>query len=162
MSLRIAVMAAAVALVFQAGLVCAHEFKAGAIEIGHPWSRATPGGAAVAAGYLILKNQGDAADRLVSASAEIAGRTEIHEVTMADGVMQMRPLPDGVPVPAHGEAVLKPGGMHLMFLELKRPLKEGESFPGTLNFEHAGSVAVTFKVEKPGAPKPASEQHHAH
>lgn len=144
------------------GAAVAHEFKAGAIEIERPWSRATPGGASVAAGYLTLKNTGDAPDRLVSATSDIAGRTEIHDVTMANGVMQMRPLTDGVPIPAGGEIALEPGSSHLMFIDLKHPLREGESFAGTLNFEHAGSVVVTFKVEKAGAAAPSSTEHEGH
>ena len=137
----------------------AQDMRAGAIEIIEPWSRATPGGAEVAAGYVTLKNTGDTPDRLVSASAEIAESTEIHEMSMANGVMRMRPLPEGVPVPAGAEVALKPGGSHLMLFGLKRPLRQGESFAGTLTFEHAGSVNVTFKVEGAGASAPSSSEH---
>lgn len=138
-------------LVLSAQALLAHEFKAGAIEIGHPWSRATPGGATVAAGYFVLKNTGTTPDRLVSASASFAGRAEIHEMGMKDGVMTMRPLPDGVAIPAGGTVALKPGSYHLMFLDLKSPLKEGTMVDGTLTFERAGSVPVQFKVEGVGA-----------
>ncbi len=140
--------------------VLAHEFKAGAIDIEHPWSRATPGGAKVAAGYATLKNSGATPDRLVSATTGIAKSAEIHEMRMADGVMQMRPVPEGVTVPAGGEVALKPGSYHLMFFGLKRPLSEGESFAVTLTFEHAGSVDVTFAVEGRGASTPPSPEHH--
>lgn len=128
----------------------AHEFKAGQLEIEHPWSRATPAGAKVAGGYFAVSNEGTSPDRLVSATAEIAGRTEIHEMAVKDGIMTMRMLPDGVAVPAKGELVFKPGSYHLMFMELKRPIKEGERFPGTLTFEKAGTVAVEFAVESMG------------
>ena len=138
----------------------AQDVKAGAIEVAQPWARATPSGAKVAAGYLTLKNKGDNPDRLVRATAEIADSAEIHEMRITGGVMQMRPLPDGVEVPAGGEVALKPGGTHLMFLGLKRPLKEGESFAGTLTFERAGSVDATFKVERAGASSPSSAGHH--
>lgn len=159
MSLRfLATLAAAQVLLLNAAL--AHDIKAGAIDIAHPWSRATPGGAKVAAGYLTLRNSGDTPDRLVSATAEIAARTEIHEMRMADGVMQMRPLPEGVAVPAGGEVALKPGGIHLMFFGLKRPLREGESFAGTLSFARAGSVDVTFEVERAGVSAPSPAHHH--
>lgn len=129
----------------------AHEFKAGNLEIVHPWSRATPGGAKVAAGYVLIKNDGAQPDRLVSATGEIAGRTEIHEMAVdASGVMTMRPLADGIEIPAGGEAELKPGGFHIMFLDLKRGVKEGERFKGTLTFETAGAVEVEFAVEALG------------
>ncbi len=136
-----------------------HEFKVGDIEIEHPWSRATPPGAKVAGGYAAIGNRTAKPDRLVSATAEIAGRTEIHEMAVKDGVMTMRGLADGVPVPAGGELALKPGGYHLMFFDLKRQLKQGESFAGTLTFEKAGTVKVNFAVEAIGATGAEHEGH---
>jgi copper(I)-binding protein len=132
----------------------AHSFKVGSITIDTPWARATPGGAKVAAGYLTIKNEGATPDRLVSVTAEIAERTELHQMIMEDGVMKMRQVTDGLPVPAGGSVVLEPNSYHLMFMELKRPLKEGEQFQGTLVFEQAGKVAVTFDVEPIGASAP--------
>lgn len=146
---RRAFFAAAFAVSFAAA-AGAHEFKVGTIEIGHPWSRATPGGASVGAGYLVLKNTGAEPDRLVSVSVPFAGRVEIHEVVTSDGVASMKPVPDGVVIPAGGSVAFKPGSYHLMFFDLKQPLKEGESLDGTLAFAKAGSVAVQFKVEKVG------------
>lgn len=129
----------------------AHEFKAGRLEIEHPWSRATPQGAKVAVGYITIKNPGSTPDRLVAASAEIAGKTEIHEMTVdANGVMTMRPLPDGLEIPAGGEVKVAPGGAHIMFMDIARPIKEGEKFKGTLTFEKAGSVDVEFSVDAVG------------
>lgn len=130
----------------------AHEFKVGDIEIEHPWSRATPAGAKVAAGYLVIGNEGSTADRLVSATGEIAGKTEIHEMAVdaSTGVMTMRPLPDGLEVPAGGEIKLEPGSFHIMFMDLKQGAKEGETFKGTLTFEKAGTVNVEFSVEAMG------------
>lgn len=129
----------------------AHEFKAGSIEIEHPWSRATPPGAKVAAGYVTIENGGGEPDRLVSATAEIAGRTEIHDMKVTDGVMTMRPVAGGVEIPAKGEARLAPGGLHLMFMDLTRQPRQGESFAGTLTFEKAGEVKVEFSVQPIGA-----------
>lgn len=133
-----------------AGPSFAHEFKLGDLHIEHPWSRQTPDGAKVAAGYFIVKNGGTAADRLVSVTGEIAGKAEIHEMSVdANGVMTMRPVTGGLEIPAGGEAALKSGSFHVMFLELKRPTKEGEKFKGTLTFEKAGTVDVEFAVDAP-------------
>ena len=130
----------------------AHDYTQGSLHIAHPWSRATPHGAAVAAGYLVVENRGSALDRLVSVSvpADIAGRAEIHEMAMQDGVMKMRPLPRGIEIAPGFTAKLEPGGLHLMFLDLKRPLVKGDRFKGTLSFERAGSVEVEFVVEAMG------------
>lgn len=128
----------------------AHEYKLGALDIDHPWSRATLPGAKVAAGYLTIRNGGSEPDRLVSVSAEISGRGEVHEMAVKDGVMTMRRLADGLEIPAGGEVKLAPGSYHIMFLELKTPAVEGTKFPGTLTFEKAGALDVEFSVEKAG------------
>ncbi|WP_324132649.1 copper chaperone PCu(A)C [Bosea sp. (in: a-proteobacteria)] len=134
------------------GTALAHDYKVGALVIDHPWSRATPGGAKVGGGYLTVENKGAASDRLVAATAPaIAGRTEIHEMAVTNGVMTMRPLADGIAIPAGGKVEFKPGGYHVMFMELKQPLRQGERFKGTLTFEKAGSVEVEFAVEAVGA-----------
>ena len=144
-----AAAALAAALLF-AQAASAHEFKLGDLTIGHPWSRATLPGAKVAAGYLTVKNAGSTPDRLVSVTADIAGKGEIHEMTVKDGVMTMRPLAGGLEIPAGGEVKLEPGSYHIMFMELKAPAVEGVKFPGTLTFEKAGTVKVEFAVEKAG------------
>lgn len=155
----IATLAAAFVLV-SAQAVLAHEYKAGSLEIVHPWARATPPGAAVGGGYTTIQNEGDEADRLVAASAEIAGRTEIHEMKVQDGVMKMSPLADGIVIPAHESVKLAPGGLHIMFMQLKGPLKQGERIPGTLTFEKAGTVKVEFAVEAIGASAPGGSDDH--
>lgn len=155
-----ATLLAAGLLLASAHAVPAHEFKVGDIEIDHPWSRATPGGAKVAGGFMVIKNEGAAPDRLVAVSSDISARSEIHEMGMANGVMTMRPLPDGLPVPADGSVALKPGSYHLMFIDLKHPVKQGEPFKATLTFEKAGTVEVTFMVEAIGAK--ADSQHDGH
>lgn len=148
--LRSAALAAALALL-AAGAATAHEFKSGPIEVVHPWARATPPAAKVGGGYAEIRNDGSEPDRLISVTAEVAGRVEIHEMGLKDGVMTMRPVEGGVPVPANGSAALAPGGFHLMMMDLKRPLKAGESFAGTMTFEKAGTIAVTFEVAPIGA-----------
>lgn len=139
-------------LAFGVTPLSAHEFKAGDIQIVHPWSRATPPNARVAAGYLTLKNGGSEADRLLSVSSDIGGKAEIHQMLVGDdGVMTMRPATDGVEVPAGGEVELKPGSFHIMFMELKQGVKEGEKFKGSLTFEKSGTVDVEFDVQAMGS-----------
>ncbi|MFA6964254.1 copper chaperone PCu(A)C [Bosea sp. (in: a-proteobacteria)] len=134
------------------GAALAHDYKAGALKIDHPWSRATPGGAKVGGGYLVIENTGSAADKLIAVSAPaIAGRTEMHEMATTNGVMTMRPLDGGVEIAPGAKVEFKPGGYHIMFMELKQPLKQDERVKGTLTFEKAGTVEVEFKVEAIGA-----------
>ena len=121
--------------------------KAGALQIEAPWLRATPGGAKVGAGYLRITNTGSEADRLTGASMPLAARGEVHEMTMQNGVMHMAALAQGLAIPPGKTVELKPGGFHLMFLDLKGPLKQGDTVDVTLTFEKAGSVAVPFPVQ---------------
>lgn len=130
----------------------AHDYKTSSLRIEHPWSRVTPRGAVVAGGYAKIENTGKTADRLIGASAELSGRTEIHEMAMEGGVMKMRALPNGIEIPAGGKVELAPGGLHIMFMELKQPLEEGKHFKGTLIFEKAGTVPVDFAVEGMAGP----------
>jgi copper(I)-binding protein len=129
----------------------AHDYQKGSLFIDHPWSRATPHGAAVAGGYLVIENKGTSPDRLIGGSAEIAGRVEIHEMSMQGGVMKMRPLARGLEIKGGGSAKLAPGGYHIMFVDLKRPLGQGERFKAVLQFEKAGAIEVEFAVEAMGA-----------
>lgn len=132
----------------------ARDFKVGPIAVERPWSRATPPGATAAVGYLEFRNDGNADDRLVSASSPAAPDVRVHEMKVENGVMTMRPLGGGLPIPA-GEAVaLKPGGRHLMLVGLKQPLKAGDEVPLTLTFEKAGTVDVALEIERPGSPGP--------
>lgn len=137
------------------GAAFAGAFTAsGSISVEKAWSRATPTGAKVAAGFVTIKNDGDAPDRLVSASADSAGETQIHQMSMAGGVMKMRPVPEGIVIPPKSSVVLEPNGYHLMFMDFAQPLKQGDSFPAKLNFEHSGSMDVTFEVLGMGAQGP--------
>ncbi|MBZ9937208.1 copper chaperone PCu(A)C [Mesorhizobium sp. BR1-1-16] len=148
--LGLAMLAVAFTVVFGQSAF-AHESKAGDIEIVHPWSRATPANAEVAAGYLTLKNEGKTADRLIAATGTIANVTQVHEMKVDDkGLMTMKEVPGGLEIPAGGEVTLKPGSYHIMFMKLKEPAKEGQSFEGTLTFEKAGTVTVEYTVEAMG------------
>lgn len=135
-----------------AGMDMGHDAGAapvrlGDLEISGGFARATPPGAEVGGGFLTIRNDGSA-DRLVSASSPLAARVEIHEMAMQDNVMTMRPLPDGLALPAGETVALKPGGFHLMLMGLKQPLAEGETVPLTLTFEKAGSVDAALLVGK--------------
>jgi len=135
-----------------ATVATAHDYTKGSIKIDHPWSRATPRGAQVAGGYLVIENKGTSVDRLVSIISEIAGRVEIHEMAVKDGIMRMRPLARGLAIKPGATAKFEPGGFHVMFMNLKRPLTQGEKFKGTLVFEKAGRIEVEFNVEAMGGP----------
>ncbi len=146
------------ALAYQPSSARAHDYKAGDLKIDHPWSRPTFGELKITAGYMSIANNGSEPDILKSASADIAGKVEIHESLVEDGKAIMRALPDGITIPPGGVAELKPQGMHIMIMGLKQPLKEGEKFPMTLNFERAGAVVVDVKIET-GTDKEKSSGH---
>ncbi|HWX63174.1 copper chaperone PCu(A)C [Bradyrhizobium sp.] len=143
----------ACALLETASVASAQEFKAGDIVISKPWSRATPKGAQVGAGYLVIENRGTMPDRLLGGSVEAATSFEIHDVVVEDGVMRMRELKE-IELPPGGSVEAKPGGRHIMFVGLLHPLAAGEKARGALQFEHAGRVEVEFEVIGMGAPPP--------
>ena len=143
---RLASLGLAALLSLAAFSASAEEFKAGDIVIEAPWSRATPKGASVGVGYLVIRNHGAAPDRLTGGAADFADNISIHEMSMDNGIMRMRELKSGLEIPAHGEVQLSPKGYHVMFTGLKQPLKKGDSVKATLTFEHAGTVAVEFAV----------------
>jgi copper(I)-binding protein len=128
------------------------------VEIEKPWIRATPPGAKIAAGYITIRNKGSQPDRLVGASSPMAAKVQTH-VTVKDGeVLRMREV-KGYEIPAKGTFELKPGGAHLMLVDIKQALKEGDKVPVTLKFEKSRDVTVEFLVSGLAGP-PA--QHHNH
>ncbi len=138
----------------------AHDFKAGEIEIGHPWSRPTPPSAPVASGYMTLTNSGTESDRLVEISSPLAERAEIHRSTIEDGVVSMRPA-DGLPLEPGATVDFVAEKLHVMFIGPQRQLMEGERFPAILVFEKAGTVEVEFVVQR-RAGEAAPEGHSGH
>jgi len=136
--------------------VRADEVKAGELVITQAWSRATPGGAKVGGGYLTIENKGTAPDRLLGGAADVAAKVQVHEMSMNNGVMTMRPVEGGLLIEPGKTVKLSPGGMHLMLLDLKGPLKQGEKLPITLEFEKAGKVSIVLDVEGIGAMGPAA------
>jgi periplasmic copper chaperone A len=113
-----------------------------------PESGGMEGMGSVSGAYMILRNNSAAPDKLLRVESDVAGAVELHISEMAGEVMTMRPL-EYVEVPAKGEAELKPGGMHIMLIGLKRDLKAGEKIPLVLVFEKAGKVDVQAEVRAP-------------
>jgi copper(I)-binding protein len=155
--------ALAAALCAAAAIAAAHNAKAGDVAIGHPF--ATPSIAGVSNGavyFSSLENTGDQPDRLVRASTPAAARVEIHTMGVdAQGVMRMREI-DGIALAPKAKLLMRAGnGVHLMLMGLKAPLKEGDTFPMTLQFERAGTLQVEVKVDrqKPGGAMPEGHMH---
>ncbi len=143
-----------IAVLFAAFLICpahAEDVMAGHLKISAPWARATPNGASVGGGYLTITNTGTESDRFVGGASTVAKEVQIHEMTMANGVMKMRPVAGGLEIKPGQTVKLNPGGYHIMFMGMKQQLKEGEHFKTTLDFTKAGKVDVDFAVEGIGA-----------
>lgn len=121
---------------------------AGGIAIVDAWARPSAIVGGNGAGYFTVENQGEEADTLLKVEADVSKSVELHTMTMDGMVMRMRKITSAV-VPPHGKLVFAPGGNHVMFIGLKAPLKEGDSLPVTLVFEHAGAIETAMSVRKP-------------
>ncbi len=153
--------AALVAATLVVAPVFAHNgvIHLGPINISAPFTRATLPNAPVGGGYLTIENTGTEADRLISASSEVAADTQIHQMALEGNVMKMGQVKDGIEIPAGETVELAPGGFHIMFMGLKQAFVEGESIAVTLTFEKAGSVEVMLPVGAPAADAPAAGGH---
>lgn len=134
----------------------AADVTAGPLKIAAPWARATPKGASIGSGYMTITNTGNAPDRLVGGISDVASRFEVHEMSMTNGVMKMRPLTKGLEIKPGQTVELKPGSYHVMFVSLKQPLVQGQHFKATLQFEKAGKVDVEFSIAGIGAQSPGA------
>jgi copper(I)-binding protein len=130
------------------GAALAQTASVGAIKIENAYTRATVPGQQVAGGFMKIENKG-ATDQLLSASSPVAGEVQLHEMAMDGNIMKMRQVKD-IAVPAGGAVELKPGGLHLMFMNIKAPLAAGESVPVKLKFAKAGEVEVKMPVNAMG------------
>lgn len=128
----------------------AGDYTVGSLTIADPWSRATPKGATTGAGYMKITNKGTTSDRLISGSSDVAPTLEVHETTMENGVMKMRPITGGLEIKPGETVELKPGSFHVMFVGLKKPLTKGEHIKAALVFEKAGTVNVEYEVRAMG------------
>jgi copper(I)-binding protein len=139
----VAVLLTLAALVFIGLTVWAAE---PGIHVADAWARPSLGETTMSAAYMNIVNNGEA-DTLNSARSELVEAIEMHQTTMSDdGVMQMRKVEGGLPVPSQGTLAFASGGMHLMLVGLKQPLEEGGDLPMTLEFEHAGAIDVRVPV----------------
>jgi copper(I)-binding protein len=128
----------------------AHEYKAGDLEIVHPWARATLKGSKVADGFMKIINHGSTPDRLLSVSVEFAKTGQIHDMKLDGDVMKMQELPEGIEIPAGATVELKPKAMHVMFIGVNQELVPDEIVDGELTFEKAGKVKIEFMIEPAG------------
>ncbi|WP_347928786.1 copper chaperone PCu(A)C [Pseudomonas helvetica] len=148
------------ALLLPACFANAHEYKAGELEIAHPWSQELPPNAPTVAAYFVIHNNGKTADRLLSVASPIAGIAELHEHVMQGDLMKMQQVPS-VEIPAGDDITFAPMAYHVMLLELKDRslLRDGKRFPLTLHFEKSGDVTVEVAVQKQ---PPAGTEAHMH
>ena len=143
------------------GQVSAGDLEVGSLTLHGPWARASIGQAKAGAAYLTIVNTGNAVDRLVSAETPAAKMAQLHTHLMDGGVMKMRRV-EAVEIAPGEPVVFRPGGLHIMMMGLKAPLREGESFALTLTFEKAGRVEVTVGIEAPTAMEPPMPGDHVH
>lgn len=149
-------IAAGLATALFSASASAQEYRLGGLRIVEPWTRVSPGKTGSA--YLSVTNTGGEADRLIGASSPMAEKAELHTHQRDGDVMRMRPV-QAIEVPPDESAVLKPGGLHIMLLGLKEPIRTGKSVPLTLRFEKAGAVEVELVVEAAGAAGPGHAGH---
>ncbi|MEN2397825.1 copper chaperone PCu(A)C [Pseudomonas halotolerans] len=150
------------ALLLPAGFAQAHQYKAGELEIAHPWSQELPPNAPTVAAYFVIHNKGTTADKLLSVDSPIAGKAELHEHVMQGDLMKMQPVA-GVEIAPGASVTFAPMAYHVMLLGLedRSLLSDGKRFPLTLHFEKAGDVTVDVAVQKK-APDSGKAQMHAH
>ena len=147
-----------------AAIPCAGAAGPASLQVTEVWSRPTAAGAGTGAGFLRIRNAGLQDERLLGASSARAGRVELHQLVERGGVAGMRPLAEGLLIPAGGEVRLAPSGSHLMLFDLQAPLRPGERVPLDLHFERAGTLPVALQVESPApeGPQPPAAGDHGH
>lgn len=146
------------ALMAMASASSAHEATKNGVTLSHAWIRATPSGATVGAAFMEIKTDDKTADKLIGVATPVAARPEIHTHIMDGNVMKMRKI-EGIELKPATSHILKPMGDHLMLIELKQPLKEGDLVKLTLTFEKAGSIEIDATVEPAGATGPHGMDH---
>lgn len=145
----------AAVLSLSGGAAAAETYTVGSIEIGTPWARATPKGAAVGGAYMTITNKSADADRLIGISSPVAKQIEVHQMAMDKGVMSMRQVRGGLEIKPGQTVVLNPESFHLMLTGLKQPLVQGQRVKATLEFAKAGKLDLEYVVESMGAKGPS-------
>ena len=130
--------------------------RLGDLTISAAFARAMLPGQPTGGGYFTIANAGNAPDTLIGATSPAAGIVSLHEMQMKGNVMQMRPLPDGIAIPAGGSVSLTPSGLHLMFEKVSTPFRQGASIPLTLRFARAGQVTLSLPVGSIAATAPGN------
>jgi periplasmic copper chaperone A len=152
-----AILAVSAAQFWQAGRpALAADYDVGSIHISQPWARATPKGATSGAGYMTITNNGKGPDRVSCVASDASAQCQIHAMTMENGVMRMRPVEGGLEIKPGETVTLKPGGFHVMLVDLKHPLEQGQTIKATLKFDNAGAVDVEYPIAAIGAPAPGA------
>src|SRR4029077_16652970 len=139
-----------------AAQVQASDYDVGSIHMPQPWARATPKGAKSGAGYLTITNNASTADRLSCVSSDASGKCQVHTMTIEHGVVKRQPAEGGLEIKPGETVMLKPSSAHLMFLDLKHPLEQGNTVADTLQFEKAGTTQVEFPIAAIGASAPGA------
>lgn len=139
------------------GHAAAADYTVGSLHITQPWARATPKGADNGAAYMTVTNTGNNAERLSCVSSDASAKCQIHEMTMANGVMKMRPVEGGLQIKPGETVTFKPGGYHVMLVDLKAPLQQGKTVEATLKVDAGATAQVVFPIAAIGAPAPGSD-----
>ncbi|UCV20998.1 copper chaperone PCu(A)C [Ferribacterium limneticum] len=146
----------AASLMFSAGVLAG---AADNVSVQDPYVRLAPPNAPATGAFMVIKNNGDKDVKVVKADNPVSKVTELHTHINDGGVMKMRPVPS-IDIKAKGEAVLKPGSLHVMMIDIKTPMKEGDVVPITLSFDDGSTKQVDAKVVRPmAAPMPAAMEH---
>jgi copper(I)-binding protein len=141
---------------FAAANAQAKDFDVGSIHISEPWARATPKGASSGAAYMTITNNGKTPDRVACVSSDVSAECQIHTMTMDNGVMMMRPVEGGLEIKPGESLTLRPGGFHMMLVNLKHPLEAGDTLTATLKFDSAGTIDVQYPIAAIGAAAPGA------
>lgn len=158
-TIRVAAKAAHAAGGHDHGAMDMDVVKAGMLEVSGGATKAMLPGQPVGGGYVTIKNAGTSDDKLIGVESSASGRAEIHEMAMVNDVMKMRKLDDGIVIPAGQTIELKPGGLHMMFFDVKKPFAEGDKVPVTLIFEKAGKVEIVLSAASAAKGNGGDHQH---
>lgn len=156
---RFAIRMAAVAALFVAMPAIAKDYTVGKLQISQVWTRVTPPASRVAGGFMTITNAGTEPDTLIGGSALVSQKIEVHEMSMDAGIMKMRELKPGLVIRPGATVTLKPGSFHIMFIDLKEPIKQGAPLKGSLVFEKAGKIDIEYTVEPFGTRAPGDGGH---